>query len=80
VDFSLEDVPLYARMADDGSAKRLKPFEDGVAEVAELLWGRVAELESEIEKLRLETSNVRRVSQRSNLRSNGFVSDAAGRL
>ena len=25
----MEDVPLYARMADDGSAKRLKPFEDG---------------------------------------------------
>ncbi|EJK47414.1 hypothetical protein THAOC_33863 [Thalassiosira oceanica] len=43
-----------ARMADDGRAKRLKSSQDGgVAEVAELR-GRVAELESENAKLRLE--------------------------
>ncbi|EJK44546.1 hypothetical protein THAOC_36903, partial [Thalassiosira oceanica] len=41
-------------MADDGRAKRLKSSDDGVvAEVAELR-GRVADLESEIAKLRLE--------------------------
>ncbi|EJK76371.1 hypothetical protein THAOC_01870 [Thalassiosira oceanica] len=43
-----------ARMADDGRAKRLKPSQDGgVAEVTELR-ARVAELESENAKLRLE--------------------------
>ena len=43
-------------MADDGRAKRLKSSEDGVAEVVVDLRGRVAELESEIAKLRLENA------------------------
>ena len=53
-------------MADHGRAKRLKSSEDGVvaiAEVAELRGRRIAELESENERLRSENAQVEQLSQ-----------------
>ena len=66
VGFSFEDVPLSARMADDGRAKRLKSSsQDGatVSAIAELR-GRVTELESEIERLRSENAHFRQPGRR----------------